>query len=57
MLAPRLARAIPRGGRVVLSGLLGEQAREVTGAYRMAGFRLERRQIRHNWATLVLVRG
>jgi ribosomal protein L11 methyltransferase len=57
VLAPRLARAIPKGGRVVLSGLLGEQAREVTGAYRMAGFRLERRQIRHNWATLVLVRG
>jgi ribosomal protein L11 methyltransferase len=55
-LAPVVARATRAGGIAVLSGLLGEQAREVVGAYRMAGFRLARATIDHNWATLVLVR-
>ncbi|MEZ5816259.1 MAG: 50S ribosomal protein L11 methyltransferase [Hyphomicrobiaceae bacterium] len=55
-LAPRLARAVGPGGTAVLSGILGEQAREVIGAYAMAGFRLMEKRIDHNWATMVLVR-
>lgn len=55
-LAPGLARAVRPGGLVVLSGLLGEQMREVSGAYAMAGFDLAARRVRHNWATLVMRR-
>ena len=55
-LAPQLSRVVGRGGVAVLSGLLGEQVREVAGYYRMAGFRLLRKDVSHNWATLVLVR-
>jgi ribosomal protein L11 methyltransferase len=55
-LAPRMAHAIRPGGIAVLSGILGEQAREVIGVYAMAGFRLLRRNIDHNWATLTLRR-
>ena len=55
-LAPDVARAVRPGGLVVLSGLLGEQMREVAGVYAMAGFRLVGRNLRHNWATLTLVR-
>ena len=50
------ARAVRPGGHVVLSGLLGEQMREVVGAYAMAGFTLTLRHVNHNWATLVLRR-
>jgi ribosomal protein L11 methyltransferase len=55
-LAPRLSRAVRPGGFLVLSGLLGEQAREVFGTYAMAGFRLKEKRVPHNWATLVLNR-
>lgn len=55
-LAPRLSRAIAPGGVAVLSGILGEQAREVIAIYTLAGFRLIERRIAHNWATLMLVR-
>lgn len=55
-LAPQLARATRPGGVIVLSGLLGEQVREVAGVYAMAGFRLAERRLHHNWATLVMVR-
>ena len=55
-LAPALARSVRPGGLVVLSGLLGEQMREVAGAYAMSGFRLVLRHVRHNWATLVMRR-
>jgi len=55
-LAPRLARAVRPGGVVVLSGLLGEQSREVVATYAMSGFRLLQKEVSHNWATLVLVR-
>lgn len=55
-LAPALARAIEPGGVAILSGILGEQAREVIAVYEMAGFRLKQRRTPYNWATLVLVR-
>ncbi len=55
-LAPRLSRAVRPGGIAVLSGILGEQAREVLATYAMAGFRLVEKRVPHNWATLVLVR-
>lgn len=55
-LAPRLSRAIAPGGIAVLSGILGEQAREVIAIYALAGFRLIERRVSHNWATLVLLR-
>jgi ribosomal protein L11 methyltransferase len=55
-LAPGIARAIRPGGVVVLSGLLGEQMREVAGVYAMAGFRLAHHHLSHNWATLILER-
>jgi ribosomal protein L11 methyltransferase len=55
-LAPGMARAIAGGGMAVLSGILGEQAREVIGVYRMAGFHVLHRRVDHNWATLVLER-
>ena len=53
-LAPALARGIRPGGLVVLSGLLGEQVREVVGAYRLSGFDVASVTLRHNWATLVM---
>lgn len=55
-LAPQLARAVEPGGRVILSGLLAEQAREVLGNYAMAGFGLTRKLLLSGWATLVLTR-
>ena len=55
-LAPGLAQATRPGSIVVLSGILGEQAREVIAVYAMAGFRLAEHDVDHNWATLVLVR-
>jgi len=55
-LAPKLSRAIRPGGIAVLSGILGEQAREVIGSYAMAGFQLLRRDVSYNWATLIFNR-
>ncbi|MGE0697781.1 MAG: 50S ribosomal protein L11 methyltransferase [Hyphomicrobiaceae bacterium] len=55
-LAPSVARIVRPGGRLVLSGILGEQSREVVGTYALAGFRLEQRTLDHNWATLELIR-
>ena len=54
-LAPALARAVRPGGRLVLSGLLDTQAREVLGVYRSRGFSLERRQQLAGWSTLTLI--
>ncbi|MGD9806051.1 MAG: 50S ribosomal protein L11 methyltransferase [Hyphomicrobiaceae bacterium] len=53
-LAPQLARSLRHGGIAVLSGILGEQVREVVGVYAMAGFRLLQKDVNHNWATLLL---
>jgi ribosomal protein L11 methyltransferase len=55
-LALALARHSAPGAVAVLSGLLGREARAVTAAYRAQGFRLERRLVLGEWATLVLRR-
>jgi ribosomal protein L11 methyltransferase len=55
-LAPSIGRVSPRGGAVVLSGLLDRQARELCGRYRGAGFVLERRISVEGWSTLTLRR-
>lgn len=55
-LAPAIARAVRRGGTVVLSGILIAQAAQVLAAFSAAGFaRIEHRRIA-GWSTLVLVR-
>ena len=51
-----IAAHTSRGGRVVLSGILDEQAAEVTAHYVRAGFTLFRRRDYEGWATLVLRR-
>ena len=55
-LANGLARIAPRGGRIVLSGLLVGQAPEVLAAYRAAGWSLLRHRRITGWSTLTLVR-
>jgi ribosomal protein L11 methyltransferase len=55
-LAPGLARHTRRGAVVVLSGLLVREAPPLLAAYRARGFRLERRLVLGEWATLVLKR-
>ena len=56
LLANPLRRAVRAGGLCVLSGILTEQAHEVTAAYRAAGFSLlEARRIA-GWSTLILER-
>jgi ribosomal protein L11 methyltransferase len=55
-LAPRMARLLAPGGRVVLSGLLNNQAQAALVAYRAQGLRLERRILLEGWTTLVLRR-
>jgi ribosomal protein L11 methyltransferase len=57
MLAPRLAKLAARGGHVVLSGLLDNQAREVRATYLRLGLTLETRLSLEGWTTLVLKRG
>jgi ribosomal protein L11 methyltransferase len=62
LLAPvrRLARPIRAlvapGGRVILSGLLAQEANAALAAYRAVGLRLEQRRVLDGWATLVLAR-
>ncbi len=55
-LATHLARAVPPGGRAVLSGLLTHQAAEVRAHYRAAGFALERETRIAGWSILELRR-
>lgn len=54
--APSFSRAVAPGGTLILSGLLAWQALSVEGAYLSRGFRLARRRIIGDWATLVLVK-
>jgi len=49
-----LSRKLARGGTLILSGLLAEQAGAVISAYRRQGMRLERRSQLDEWVTLVL---
>ncbi|HEX6141143.1 MAG TPA: 50S ribosomal protein L11 methyltransferase [Geminicoccaceae bacterium] len=53
-LAPDLARRVAVGGRVILSGLLHEQAERVLAAYRAERLHLERLILDDPWATLQL---
>lgn len=56
-LAPEMARNLAPGGRAILSGLLTEQAAEVTDAYAAAGLTLEHRDDLAEWSTLVVRKG
>lgn len=53
-MAGDLRRHLAAGGRVVLSGLLTTQERQVLARYRAAGLVLERRYRLAEWSTLVL---
>ena len=55
-LATPLARALARGGRLVLSGLLVEQEREVVAAYRARRLALVARARIDGWSTLEFAR-
>ena len=55
-LAQPISRAVETGGDVILSGLLIEQAREITATYRAAGFTLKQNTRIAGWSTLVLRR-
>lgn len=55
-LAKDIARAVETGGDLVLSGLLTEQAREITATYRAAGFTVQQNTRIAGWSTLVLRR-
>ncbi len=55
-MARDLARNLAPGGRVVLAGLLDEQAPLVLAAHRRQGLLLERRLAEGRWVTLVLRR-
>jgi len=51
--APRIARAVEKGGRLILSGILREQAPEVAAAFNRRGFAVERAVRRGKWVTLL----
>jgi ribosomal protein L11 methyltransferase len=55
-LAPRLRILTRKGGALILSGLLVDQAREILGRYRGVGFCLVRRIDLEGWSTLILKR-
>ena len=55
-LAPGIFDATAPGGRVILSGILNEQADEVLGVYQRLGFNLIQRQEIVDWTTLTLGR-
>jgi ribosomal protein L11 methyltransferase len=56
-LAPDMARSIAPDGVAILSGILNQQADEVSGVYQEAGFSLLERDEQAEWTTLVLRRG
>ena len=53
-LAPELRRIAAPGGRIVLSGILSEQAEEVTQAYSRCGANLVSSETIGDWTTLLL---
>jgi ribosomal protein L11 methyltransferase len=55
-LAPSIARAVVRGGTLVLSGILVPQAAEVIATYLAHGFTLQRHDQIAGWSTLTLRR-
>ena len=52
--AQRIARAVERGGRLILSGILREQAPEVAAAFARQGFSVERTVRKGKWVTMLL---
>jgi ribosomal protein L11 methyltransferase len=55
-LAHPIASALSAGGRVILSGLLRSQERQVRAAYLAQGLKFEHRLYRDAWVTLVMAR-
>ncbi len=55
-LAPDIANVMVRGGDLVLSGLIPNQARPIAAQYRSMGFSLLRASIVDGWSTLCLRR-
>ena len=55
-LAPAMADSVSAGGRVVLSGLLDEQADEIVDTYVGAAFIVSHREQIREWTTLTLAR-
>jgi len=55
-LAHPIASALSAGGRVILSGLLRSQERQVRAAYLAQGLTFEHRLYRDAWVTLVMAR-
>ncbi|MEM9394895.1 MAG: 50S ribosomal protein L11 methyltransferase [Pseudomonadota bacterium] len=53
-LAPEIVAAMGRGGYVILSGLLNDQASEVVNSYESAGLSLYGRRSVGDWTTLTL---
>ena len=51
--APRIASAVEKSGRLILSGILRTQEREVLSAFRKQGCRLERAVRKGKWVTLL----
>jgi ribosomal protein L11 methyltransferase len=56
-MARPLSRRLAPGGRIVLSGLMPNQANAALAAYRSQGLLLERRENLENWVTLTMRRG
>jgi len=54
--APRIARAVEKGGRLILSGILREQAPEVAAGFNSQGFSVERAVRKGKWVTLLTAR-
>jgi len=55
-LAPSLSEITQGGGSLILAGLLDTQAKAVLRAYRLQGFRLQRREDTGDWPCLWLVK-
>jgi ribosomal protein L11 methyltransferase len=55
-LAPALGDKVTRGGHVILSGILLDQADEVAGSFTRAGFRLAHRRDEDEWTALLFGR-
>jgi ribosomal protein L11 methyltransferase len=55
-LAPSLAGILREGGSLILAGLLNTQANTVLKAYRLQGFRLQKRRDLGHWPCLWLVK-
>lgn len=55
-LSPDMASNVAKGGKIILSGILLDQAQEVVDAYQQTGFTLDRRDDLGEWSTLTMTR-